>query len=175
METYTVEVYEDGDQIWLQNGKMHRLDGPATIYPDGSETWYKEGKIHRLDGPAAIFSDGRVLHYINNVRLSEEEFNKSRRNIITLKLIKEWEEESNWDCPYAAQIVCIYDFKIWYVNGKRHSTYGPAVVGPDGYKAWFIEGVEYTEEEFRKKTQKTVTLEVSQEMADMLKTQLGEL
>ena len=44
---------------WHQDGKQHRLDGPAIIdyYEDGSidsERWYQDGKRHKLDGPVVI-------------------------------------------------------------------------------------------------------------------------
>ena len=51
-------------EIWYQNRKKHREDGPAVIeyYTCGkkiqSEHWYLEGKRHRNDGPAlTIYSD----------------------------------------------------------------------------------------------------------------------
>ena len=39
--------------------------------------------------------------------------------------------------------------KYWKLkNGKFHRLDGPAVIGADGSKAWFINGKEYTEQEF---------------------------
>ena len=39
--------------------------------------------------------------------------------------------------------------KYWKLkNGKFHRLDGPAVIGVDGSKAWFINGKEYTEQEF---------------------------
>jgi hypothetical protein len=35
----------------------------------------------------------------------------------------------------------------WVVNGRPHRTDGPAVERPDG-KEWYVNGKEYTEEEF---------------------------
>ena len=40
--------------------------------------------------------------------------------------------------------------KKWYKNNKLHRLKGPAVIWSDGTKGWFIEGKEYTEEEFNK-------------------------
>lgn len=52
---------------WLQNRKLHRLDGPAKIWyhADGkidAELWCLDGKKHRLDGPAftAYRVDGTI-------------------------------------------------------------------------------------------------------------------
>ena len=53
METYTVKVDTNGDRFWYQNGKYHRLDGPAVEFVNGYRYWYINGK-----------------------RLTEEEFNK---------------------------------------------------------------------------------------------------
>jgi hypothetical protein len=41
-----------GNKLWYQEGKLHRLDGPAWEWALGSEEWYYQGKYHRLDGPA---------------------------------------------------------------------------------------------------------------------------
>ena len=56
MKTYTVKVYEDGDRCWYQNGKLHRLDGPAIEWADGTRQWWINGK-----------------------QLSEEEFNQQTK------------------------------------------------------------------------------------------------
>lgn len=48
----------NGDQFWLQAGKLHRDDGPAVIRADGRLCWCHEGDYHRVDGPAIIFPDG---------------------------------------------------------------------------------------------------------------------
>lgn len=41
---------------WRQNGKFHRLDGPALKFYDhiSNEHWYLNGKLHRENGPALI-------------------------------------------------------------------------------------------------------------------------
>ena len=57
MENYTVKAFDDRT-IWIQNGKLHRLDGPAAIYNNGTEFWFQNGKRHRLDGPAIEWADG---------------------------------------------------------------------------------------------------------------------
>ena len=64
-ETYEVRVDYDGSQCWYQNGKLHRVDGPAAIYACGSQYWYLNGKRHRVDGPAAINESGTQFWYQN--------------------------------------------------------------------------------------------------------------
>jgi hypothetical protein len=47
----------------------------------------------------------------------------------------------------------------WRHNGELHRLDGPAVEGADGYKAWYIEGKQLTEEEFNNRNNKVeVTL-----------------
>ncbi len=98
MQVYEVTVTDSGTQEWRQNGKLHRLDGPAVTTAAGTQVWRKEGQLHRLDGPAVVFANGGLewrqedlLHrldgpaivrangtqmwYINGVSLSKEEFN----------------------------------------------------------------------------------------------------
>lgn len=36
-------IYAD-TQIWFEDGKVHRIDGPAVILPDSVERWYVHGK-----------------------------------------------------------------------------------------------------------------------------------
>jgi len=76
METYTVTVDEYGTISWFQNGKCHRLDGPAIEWADGSKSWYQNGKLHRLDGPAFECVNGSKSWYIDGEKYTEEEFNQ---------------------------------------------------------------------------------------------------
>ena len=51
--TYKVRVHDDGDKYWFLNGKRHREDGPAIEYCGGTKHWW-----------------------LNDVKYTEEEFNK---------------------------------------------------------------------------------------------------
>ena len=99
MEEYKVEVFDNGDKRWYQNGKLHRLDGPAIEYANGDyKVWYRNDNYHRLDGPAIEYAngdkywcrngklhrdDGPAIEYANGIKrwyiddnnLTEEEFN----------------------------------------------------------------------------------------------------
>ena len=85
--------YTNGGKAWFVNGKRHREDGPAIEWGDGCKFWYLNGEIHREDGPAVEYADGRTpwyldgrkAWYINDERLTEEEFN-TRMNPIELTL-----------------------------------------------------------------------------------------
>jgi hypothetical protein len=54
---------KNGRQEWRQNGKLHRLDGPAVIYPNGRQEWWMDGDLHREDGPAIIDHDDSQMWY----------------------------------------------------------------------------------------------------------------
>jgi len=80
---HKITYYEDGSknsEYWYQNGKLHRLDGPAAIYYDNSsnklsESWYQNGQLHRLDGPAVIdYYTCENYYYINGKGLTKEQF-----------------------------------------------------------------------------------------------------
>ncbi len=64
MQEYTVKVYNDRTE-WYQNGKLHRLDGPAAEWADGTKLWYVNGQLHRLDGPAIEWSNGNKSWFQN--------------------------------------------------------------------------------------------------------------
>lgn len=66
----------DGIERWYEDGKLHRLNGPAVIGPDGREIWYKDGLPHRQSGPAFIDSDGRQEWWIDGVRITRTHLKK---------------------------------------------------------------------------------------------------
>ena len=96
-----------------------------TILEDGTiEYRNAEGELHREDGPSFIDVEGGYTAWYLNDQLHRE------------------------DGPALE-----YEFgdKSWYLNGKLHCTLGPAINWDDGsYIKWFINGVEYSEEEFNK-------------------------
>jgi len=58
--------HSDGSKDWYENGKKHRLDGPAHEGANGTKTWFKHGQLHREDGPAIERYDGYKAWYKNN-------------------------------------------------------------------------------------------------------------
>ena len=68
-------VIKDGNKRWYQNGKLHRLDGPAREDSNGSKHWFLNGKRHREDGPAleggsVECGNGRKEWWINGKRIN---------------------------------------------------------------------------------------------------------
>jgi hypothetical protein len=71
-----VETTELGTVIYRNaEGRFHRTAGPAIVFHTGDQHWYQNGKLHRTDGPANIFN-GISHWFLNDMRLSEEEFNR---------------------------------------------------------------------------------------------------
>ncbi len=77
------KTFPDGSTEWYFYDKLHRENGPAKTFPDGSTEWYLNGKLHRTDGPAKTFPDGSTEWYIDNIKLTEDEFN-AKTNIILI-------------------------------------------------------------------------------------------
>ena len=90
MQEYKVKVYDNGDKVWYQNDKQHRLDGPAIERADGYKSWWQNGMRHRLDGPAIEYVSGYKAWYIEGKELTEDEFNNRTSNVeVTLEDIAE--------------------------------------------------------------------------------------
>lgn len=64
-----------------QQGRLHRVHGPASTWPDGSQIWHQWGSIHRTDGPAAEYADGSKAWYLNGEHITESEFNERIKSI----------------------------------------------------------------------------------------------
>ncbi len=64
--------------IFYKNGKRHRANGPAVIGNKAQEWWF-EGKLHREDGPAVTTKSGNETYYLNDKRLSKNEFLNIKR------------------------------------------------------------------------------------------------
>ena len=65
-------IGSNGIQSWYVNGRYHRIDGPTFTRLAGTQAWYVNGKRHRLDGPAFIYADGRQEWYVNGKDITKE-------------------------------------------------------------------------------------------------------
>jgi len=43
---YIIRVWDDGDKIWLINGKYHREDGPAVEHSSGEKGWWLDDNYY---------------------------------------------------------------------------------------------------------------------------------
>ena len=64
-----------GIKRWKCDGLLHRVGGPAMVFDYGSKEWWQHGKLHRLDGPAIHNADGTRYWLIDDVQMTETEFN----------------------------------------------------------------------------------------------------
>ena len=70
-QVYEVTVSDTRKIEFRQNGKLHRLDGPAVQFVGGCSYW-ENGELHRLDGPALI--QGIIIrYYIKGVHYTSKE------------------------------------------------------------------------------------------------------
>ena len=69
------EIDEDGNKFWYnEQGKLHRVDGPAIKWWNGDKAWWSHGKLHREDGPAVEWCNGDKEWSLNDKEYTEEEF-----------------------------------------------------------------------------------------------------
>jgi len=127
MIEYTVEVYSNGDKHWNLNGKLHREDGPAVE-----------------------FANGTKYCYLNDKRLTEDQFNEA------MNPTKELTNKGDWtprevSLVEAAQVLAdAMHLRQWpfYVVEMPLTDLGdgPATVGFDAekiiYEVW--DAVDFT-------------------------------
>jgi len=56
-----------------EDGRLHRLDGPAIEWADGSKEYWVNGKRHRLDGPA-MECKGSKEYWVDGKEYTKEEY-----------------------------------------------------------------------------------------------------
>lgn len=110
----------NGDRVWMMNnGKLHRLNGPAVIKPDGTREWWVNGNLHREDGAAVIKPDGTKEWWVDGLPHRED----------------------------GPAIESSNGLKEWFFEGKRHCLDGPAVEQhEDGSVQWWINGQKFDPE-----------------------------
>jgi hypothetical protein len=114
----------------------------------GSKFYHKDKEmeiLHREDGPAIEWFGGNKSWYLNN------------------ELHREDGPAIEWSGG-----------KEWYLNGECHREDGPACEYADGRKFWYLNGVKYTEEQFKKKTAKEIVLTMD-EIAEKLGIDVSKL
>ncbi len=99
------------------------------IHKNGNRTWFNsKGDWHRTDGPAVECRNGHKEWLVDGARHRTDGPAVERSN----------------------------GYKSWWVNGKRHRDDGPACEDRNNKKniEWYLEGKEYTEEEYKKEVLK---------------------
>ena len=113
-------IKPDGETMWCQYNQLHRLDGPAWEKPDGFWEWRCQGNTHRIGGPAKHYPNGREEWYLDG-RLHR--------------------------IGGPAIISPAEDVVAWYLVGLPHRLDGPAVENK-GIQSWYINGIQYSKEDF---------------------------
>lgn len=111
----------DDKIAWYKHGTYHREDGAALEWNNGTRMWYYKGALHRVGGPA-------VTNPLGN---------------------EDWYFEGNLhreDGP--AESVPREGYKGWLKHGVYHRLDGPAREWSNGIKQFWIDGQDYTEEDF---------------------------
>jgi hypothetical protein len=103
------------------------------VYNDRTE-WFQNEKWHRVNGPAIEYTLGDKFWYVNGDlhRMDGPAF------------------ESSKGC------------KSWYKKNILHRTDGPAIEYKNGEKEWWLDGIRYTEEQFKKIINPVVELTVDE-------------
>ena len=134
---------------YMKEGKLHREDGPAEIWPDGTKKWYKEGKLHRADGPAIEYPDGTKFWYKEGLRHRAEgpaiEWDDGT---------KEWWKEGKQHRENGPAVEMADGSKYWIKEDELHREDGPAIEYADGKKEYWLNGMEYKEEQYYEKIKK---------------------
>jgi hypothetical protein len=65
MEEYIVEIDSEGIATWRQDGKIHRIDGPAVKHPSGLKFWY----IYGIDYSRGEFN--KIINQEKNTKTIE--------------------------------------------------------------------------------------------------------
>jgi hypothetical protein len=106
------EIRPDGTQLWWQDGKLHRLDGPAVIHSNGTRLWYQNDILHRCDGAAIIRSDGSKLVCLWGETPSSGVWNN---HVIT-------DNKLNEEFPSAVHLPEYKNCQVWWVEDLEERT-----------------------------------------------------
>ena len=157
---------QDGSLRWYKNGVLHRdNDLPAVIHANFNKEWWFEGKQHREnDLPAIEWSNGHKEWWYNDqihrvAKPAVEKFNGAKYWCLNGVLHRDGGPAIEYG-PH----------QEWYKHDKRHREDGPAFKTTDNGNnmryEWWLEGIQYTEEEFnvyleKKKLKKSLNEELN--------------
>lgn len=70
--------FPDGTNIYINDGQLHRDDGPALETSDGISYYFYDGQLHRENGPAICSPDPDQCHwYTHGIRVPSKERTRS--------------------------------------------------------------------------------------------------
>jgi hypothetical protein len=69
------KIVEPTSTRWYKDDKLHRdNDLPAIEYHNGRKVWIQNGKWHRVSGPAVVRLHDIVEYWVNDIQLTKEEW-----------------------------------------------------------------------------------------------------
>jgi hypothetical protein len=69
-----------GDVFYMEDENLHGEDFPAIEFKSGVSWWMQNGKLHRDNGPAIIGGKEIIEYWINGEPATEEEIKNIKRN-----------------------------------------------------------------------------------------------
>lgn len=153
-------IRSDGLKIWMYEGKLHRINGPAIIhliykkgfrtkgdkwdYQNCTKLWYLNGYSHRIGKPAKEFTSGTKIWYSNGKIHREND-----PAIIKKNGDKEWYLNGLLHRENGPAVI-EENLEIWFNKGKIHRNNGPAKIyyidGKIASVAWYKNGFIYRED-----------------------------
>lgn len=119
-------IFYNGAKIWYWYGTVHRGgDKHAMETEDGDRCWMVNGQRHRAGGkPAMIYASGRCEYWQHGQLYREGDL-----PTVTYNGIMSWYTGST-------------------ASRMLHRKTGPAIIHPDGYTAYYVEGEQLTRAQF---------------------------
>jgi len=120
---------------WYIKGttRLHNEGEPAIHFENGDKVWHQHNKIHRLDGPAIEYVNGRKEYYIDDIQYSETNY-WNHPDVIAYK-----EKMNNKSIQYETKILPSgilienrpnkYEKYCWFIKGTDilHNEGEPAI------------------------------------------------
>ena len=162
---YEYKLLEDGEYMlrtpkktvyYDKNKELHREDGPARI-TQYLEEYYNHGLLHRIGGPARISKSNDDTQY-TTYQWFVNGWHRHENKPTTVAIrgnekIEAYENErGSYHRENGPAIIRYRDDKIkdmtWYKDGEIHRLDGPALIYESGLTQYYIEGIQFTKEEF---------------------------
>jgi hypothetical protein len=143
--------YAHGMKMWVKDGKLSRISGPA-VSSSNLREWWIDGKLHRdekdekgLSLPAIIFSHGDQSHeawYINGVLSRDWREGPACKSKECEQYYVNGLQHRGDDLPAVVSLDSCE--KEWWMMGKRHRDGGlPAVIRSGDVKEYWFLGNKY--------------------------------
>lgn len=170
-------ILPNGDTEYYQHGRRHRIDGPAIDYQE-MKIWFKQGKYHREDGPAYIkgnielwfYDDYSIPESLTKHITHPDSVVDWKDGIITYtdqdgECHRDEDEPSmiffdetivycyhgRWHRhEYGPTLITPNGHYEWFFGGSRHNHNGPSSDNPSGYKQYFVNDEQITEQEYNR-------------------------